>query len=1795
MSGIQTWTTPGDGRNWQNMQAHVLFATTNVPTGSAIELCARGNLPYAEWDGGGLLQLPTARPVFNFPKTVSFTYGSWMCERNELDMRYGPSISIGHRFGREGRRQPGIRPPKAPATFTWQIWVKSLNGYEFAEPAWPFEGPPPAPPQPKPGLGGGSGPGDPRECPIAACPDGQGSAGDPINSGTGSFDFTVVDLSLPAAGEPLLFQRTYTSAIGELNGTPLGFGWTHNQDTRLIFADDPGGQPSMVWFKAHSANLYGFSRFDTGTFAPLPGVLANLTREPGTPVTYTLVNSAKAVYTFDEDGNLLTWADAEGNTFAYAYDGERRLERVSAGARNLSFSYDDQDRITQVADQTGRSVSFDYDSAGDLVSATDALGNAWTYAYDDAHHLTQITDPRGVAALRTEYDGDSRAVRQFDGLGNKIADITYNGDRTAEIANARDNVETHTYNDQGLLVSVEDALGGTTTRSYDSTLRIHASTDPGGDPTTFEWSQEGETLLSLVDAEGNQTDYGYDDASNLISSTDARGFTTTFDYSGRLLARMIDALDQTTSYTYSSEGFLESVTDPLGHTTTFANDGFGQRTSMTDADGNTWTYAYDDLGRLTDSTDPLGAVTHVEYDASGHPLRIIQNYDPARPQNDLNQYNITATFTYDEVGNLLTAEDTLGRRISFEYDEANHRIKRTDPTGSATAYAYDAAGNLVEVTDALGRTTLLTYDALNRPVSQTDPLGHETLISYNPDGTLMTSTDALGRVTTYTYDGLKRLVGSTDPAGGVTAYAYDALGNPTSVTDANHHTTATSWDGLNRPVMVTDPNGHTRRFVYDAAGNLSQASDGLGNTTVYAYDSRNLLASVSDPLGNVTTYTYDALGNMTSSTDANGVVTGFEYDRQGRLTAVVQNAVGGSPPDQETNVRTEYGYDAVGNRLTVKDARGNVRAFNYDTLDRLLGAADPLGNTVVFGYDAVGNPTSKTDPLGLTTTLGFDAADRLVKIDYPDPDQDVVFAYDPAGNLTSMTDGVGLTQWTYDALNRPMAITDPFGDSVGYTFDPVGNQTGLIYPDDKAVTYAYDPANRLINVTDWQASLTGYGYDAADRLTTIALPNGVVSSFEYDVANRLTGLNHTLEADVLASYRYDYDGVGNRTQAVEALTYPWTPSLAAASTSSASSGGSLPSSGGRIAFDPLVALMGPMALLVLLPIGRRRARGASQVVLILAVMAGASVALAACLPTPTPTPAPTWTASPTATDTATAFPTDTAVPTDTVVPTDTTVPTDTAVPTDTSTPSPTPTLTPVVVTRTVDYAYDPLYRLIAADYSSGDFFHFTYDPVGNRLTQTTLAGANSYSYDAADRILEADGQPFSWDANGNLVSDGDRTYSYDHADRLSSIVDGLSSATYAYNGLGGRLTQTLGGLTTQYTLDLAVGLTQVLGDGTSEYLYGLGRIGQDGPSGWAYSLSDALGSVRQLTSAAGMVTLGRDFEPFGGTMASAGYGSTAFGFTGEQQDPAGLVFLRARFYDPGTGRFLTKDPFPGLPALPTTLHPYQYALNNPVNLVDPSGQIVPLLIATAAIGGVIGGGVSAAGYILTHPGGSPSDYLNSSCFWKAVGIGAVAGALAGLIPGIAAGAGLIGSGLGGALAGGLLGGAVSGVVAESLSQLWDYGRIVSPRNIVVAGVVGAVVGAAFAGVGYGIGRAISGLSGESSVVPNRFEPIPGSAGASSPDFVGTPSGDLIPIPEGSHGPVPAINAKGFRFEGGSGGHGLDPKTAGVRIMDPTSPGGPFPGYPKGYVSYYNESGGAVNPYIGQTVSKADPWWHIPLK
>jgi RHS repeat-associated protein len=272
---------------------------------------------------------------------------------------------------------------------------------------------------------------------------------------------------------------------------------------------------------------------------------------------------------------------------------------------------------------------------------------------------------------------------------------------------------------------------------------------------------------------------------------------------------------------------------------------------------------------------------------------------------------------------------------------------------------------------------------------------------------------------------------------------------------------------------------------------------------------------------------------------------------------------------------------------------------------------------------------------------------------------------------------------------------------------------------------------------------------------------------------------------------------------------------------------------------------------------------------------------------------------------------------------------------------------PPVVTRTIDYTYDPLYRLVDATYSTGEQYTYTYDAVGNRLSYSGPDGTHAYTCDAADRLTSVDGVAYTYDNNGNLLSDGARTFTYDSANRLTQVVSGTLTTQYGYSGDGVRLMQTVNGVTTRYVNDVVAALPQVLQENRGgvaptqvAYLYGQGMVAQQGSGTWAYQHPDALGSVRQLTDDAGNVTQARFYTPFGAPEAAYGQALTtgSFGYAGEQEDPAsGLTYLRARYYDPSVGRFLTRDPYPAYASMPSTLHRYAYVGNNPINRVDPSG------------------------------------------------------------------------------------------------------------------------------------------------------------------------------------------------------------------------------------------------------------------
>jgi RHS repeat-associated protein len=207
------------------------------------------------------------------------------------------------------------------------------------------------------------------------------------------------------------------------------------------------------------------------------------------------------------------------------------------------------------------------------------------------------------------------------------------------------------------------------------------------------------------------------------------------------------------------------------------------------------------------------------------------------------------------------------------------------------------------------------------------------------------------------------------------------------------------------------------------------------------------------------------------------------------------------------------------------------------------------------------------------------------------------------------------------------------------------------------------------------------------------------------------------------------------------------------------------------------------------------------------------------------------------------------------------------------------------------------------------------------------------------------------------MSDGVRTFTYEcaaslkqsergAANRLTSVTSGTLTTTFEYDGLGNRMAQTVDGVTTEYVLDVAGGLPEVIvattGGASTRYVQVQGQVLAQQDSGvWTYVLPDHLGSVRQLVDSDGRVSLAQSFDPFGVLNSQHGTPNPQlpFGYTGEQEDPStGLVFLRARYYDPYLNRFISPDTIIPDFENPQSLNRYSYVVNNPVRFVDPSGH-----------------------------------------------------------------------------------------------------------------------------------------------------------------------------------------------------------------------------------------------------------------
>ncbi len=294
------------------------------------------------------------------------------------------------------------------------------------------------------------------------------------------------------------------------------------------------------------------------------------------------------------------------------------------------------------------------------------------------------------------------------------------------------------------------------------------------------------------------------------------------------------------------------------------------------------------------------------------------------------------------------------------------------------------------------------------------------------------------------------------------------------------------------------------------------------------------------------------------------------------------------------------------------------------------------------------------------------------------------------------------------------------------------------------------------------------------------------------------------------------------------------------------------------------------------------------------------------------------------------------------------------------------------IDKTWEYTYDPLGRLlttIVTDNQSGEVKTqkaYTYDGAGNRLTETENGVQTVNTYNSLNQLIQSGSSSFVYDANGNLkqenVGNVIKNYTYDADNRLASAVfteNGVQKLQQenVYNGEGQRIAKTENDQTTRYSYQDG-SLVYTSGGEENQSLNLLDSGGEiiaaerESETGKTYVFynKDVRASTTTVLDESGEAKVTYIYSDFGETEADSDFYNEICYTGGIWDSSTGLYYLNARYYDPETGRFLSEDTYRGTADTPQMLHLYVYCANNPVNCVDPSGNVWETVLDVASVG-----------------------------------------------------------------------------------------------------------------------------------------------------------------------------------------------------------------------------------------------------
>ncbi|MGV4658922.1 RHS repeat-associated core domain-containing protein [Burkholderia pseudomallei] len=874
--------------------------------------------------------------------------------------------------------------------------------------------------------------------------------------------------------------------------------------------------------------------------------------------------------------------------------------------------------------------------------------------------------------------------------------------------------------------------------------------------------------------------------------------------------------------------------------------------------------------------------------------------------------------------NSLTLVLSCGERINFNLISGT----ATWPFPAGTVWAhtgtnsafYGATMQFVFDNTAIGAHWLIalkdgTQYALTRHVPNSlewmqDRFGNQIQFVYN-GGLLQQAISPSGRSLTFNYDSGNRIASVTDNSGRTVGYAYDSAGTLATVTYPDQTTEQYTYDANHRMLTMQDRRGQVWvTNQYDANGRVTKQTyaDSTSYQFAYTTNSSNVVTAttVTDPNGNkeqvafdpvssypssdtyaygtslaqTTTYTREPSGLVDSQTDALGRTTGYIYDALGNVTSITRLS------GTSNAVTTRFTYTSDYSQIASEtDPLGHTTNYSY-TNGCLTQVTDALSHSTTIQCNAAGQRTTVQDALGNTTTFAYQGYDLQ---SVTDPlSRTTSYVVDALGRRIATRDALGnVTLTQYDTNDRVVSTTDALNQTTTQSYDGNGNLLSVTLPNTGVIHYVYDNRNRRITRTDAMNQSESWTYDGMGNVLTHTDRKGQTTDTSYDALNRKSLVSYADGSGIQAGY-----DAGDR---LTGLTD--------------SNSGTL--SWGYDGLDRLTVASSPQGSISYTydAVGRRTSM----------------------------TPATQATANYTY-DNANRL---TAI---------------------------------TQGSETVQLAYDVDNRRSTLTLPNGVAVAYGYDTAseltGLTYTQSngTTLGNLAYGYDADGRIIQKsgsfatdvlptattqpatfdlndrktsfNGQALTYDANGNLTSDGTNTYTWNARNQLIQISQGSNvQLSFSYDALGRRINKTVRGVATQFLYDGNNAVQETQGSTVNPILVGLGideRFARNDVPGRTYFLTDQINSTIALTDPNEAIKQQYSYDPYGNVTPSdttTGF-TNPYQFTGREADAPSLYYYRARYYGPLMANFISEDPitFDG-----AQLSFYAYVGGDPLDRNDPFG------------------------------------------------------------------------------------------------------------------------------------------------------------------------------------------------------------------------------------------------------------------